>query len=108
MTLILTDDIAGIDSLIAVYMRSWFLKELNVDIPVLKIIGGHSIADLSTEALGKVPWKGDWQVTSVETDSKPVIESAEAKDGTAVILTAAQESKESEKTATARSTRGSQ
>ncbi|OCL09152.1 ketoacyl-synt-domain-containing protein, partial [Glonium stellatum] len=40
----------GIDSLMAVDVRSWFLKELNVDIPVFKILGGASINDLCNEA----------------------------------------------------------
>jgi hybrid polyketide synthase/nonribosomal peptide synthetase ACE1 len=41
----------GVDSLMAVEVRSWFLKELDVDIPVLKILGGSSPLDLLTEAL---------------------------------------------------------
>nr|A0A089FSA4.1 RecName: Full=Hybrid PKS-NRPS synthetase prlS; AltName: Full=Pyrrolocin biosynthesis protein S [fungal sp. NRRL 50135]AIP87510.1 pyrrolocin synthetase [fungal sp. NRRL 50135] len=45
----------GIDSLMAVEVRSWFLKELEVDIPVLKILGGSSITDLLNEALERVP-----------------------------------------------------
>lgn len=43
----------GVDSLIAVEIRSWFLKELDVDIPVLKVLGGASVADLSREAASK-------------------------------------------------------
>ncbi|KAK4065845.1 uncharacterized protein Triagg1_8397 [Trichoderma aggressivum f. europaeum] len=30
----------GIDSIVAVEVRSWFLKEVRVDIPVLKVVGG--------------------------------------------------------------------
>ncbi|EFQ96791.1 hypothetical protein MGYG_08716 [Nannizzia gypsea CBS 118893] len=41
----------GVDSLVAVDIRSWFLKELEVDIPTLKILGGGSIADLVKTAL---------------------------------------------------------
>jgi hybrid polyketide synthase/nonribosomal peptide synthetase ACE1 len=44
----------GIDSLIAVEVRSWFLKELNVDVPVLKVIGGASILDICRDVLGKL------------------------------------------------------
>lgn len=36
----------GVDSLVSVEMRSWFLKELGVDIPVMKILGGASITEL--------------------------------------------------------------
>ncbi|KAF2215884.1 hypothetical protein CERZMDRAFT_120093 [Cercospora zeae-maydis SCOH1-5] len=32
----------GIDSLLAVELRTWFLKEVHVDVPVLKILGGDS------------------------------------------------------------------
>jgi hybrid polyketide synthase/nonribosomal peptide synthetase ACE1 len=45
----------GIDSLAAVEIRTWFLKELKVDIPVLKVIGGASLAELCQSALGKLP-----------------------------------------------------
>ncbi|KAL7941948.1 hypothetical protein V8C42DRAFT_360388 [Trichoderma barbatum] len=45
----------GVDSLVAVEVRSWFLKELKVDIPVLKVVGGASIAELCQRALEKLP-----------------------------------------------------
>ncbi|PTB70126.1 hypothetical protein BBK36DRAFT_1107986 [Trichoderma citrinoviride] len=44
----------GVDSLIAVEIRSWFLKELDVDVPVLRVLSGASVSDLSKEAAGKV------------------------------------------------------
>ncbi|EFR01671.1 lovastatin nonaketide synthase [Nannizzia gypsea CBS 118893] len=45
----------GVDSLMAVEIRSWFIKELEVDIPVLKILGGSSISDLLEEAIDSLP-----------------------------------------------------
>ena len=45
----------GVDSLVAVDIRAWFLKELGVDMPMLKILGGSSIADLVKAALEKMP-----------------------------------------------------
>ena len=45
----------GIDSLVAVEVRSWFLKELKVDIPVLKVVGGASLAEISELAMKKLP-----------------------------------------------------
>lgn len=36
----------GIDSLIAVEIRSWFLKEVGVSLPVLKVLSGASARDL--------------------------------------------------------------
>ncbi|PWY79697.1 ketoacyl-synt-domain-containing protein [Aspergillus heteromorphus CBS 117.55] len=44
----------GVDSLIAVEIRSWFLKELEVDMPVLKLVGGASLGGLCAEAAGVV------------------------------------------------------
>ncbi|KAJ5971601.1 PKS-NRPS protein [Penicillium vulpinum] len=53
----------GVDSLIAVEIRSWFFKELDVDIPVLKVLGGASVAELCHESATKV-----W------TDAAPVVQ----------------------------------
>lgn len=44
----------GIDSLVAVEIRAWFLKELLVDVPVLKILGGATLTDICIEVRGKV------------------------------------------------------
>lgn len=45
----------GIDSLNAVEIRSWFLKTLDVNMPVLKILGGASIGDLLDHAMKTIP-----------------------------------------------------
>lgn len=45
----------GLDSLVAVEVRSWFLKELKVDIPVLKVVNGASLAELCEQAVKKLP-----------------------------------------------------
>ncbi|OQE37918.1 hypothetical protein PENCOP_c009G08357 [Penicillium coprophilum] len=39
----------GADSLVAVEIRSWFLTEIGQDVPVLKLLGGGSVADLCDE-----------------------------------------------------------
>jgi amino acid adenylation domain-containing protein len=44
----------GIDSLVAAELRSWFLKELGVDVPILQILGGASLADICRLAITKV------------------------------------------------------
>ncbi|GLA56737.1 type I Iterative Polyketide synthase (PKS) [Aspergillus tubingensis] len=44
----------GIDSLIAVDLRVWFVKELGVDMPVLKLLGGLSIDALAQDAAGQL------------------------------------------------------
>ncbi|KAI6764126.1 hypothetical protein HG530_007915 [Fusarium avenaceum] len=47
----------GIDSLVAVELRSWFLKELAVDIPTLRILSDATIADISIEVKSKLDIK---------------------------------------------------
>jgi hybrid polyketide synthase/nonribosomal peptide synthetase ACE1 len=46
----------GVDSIMAVELRSWFLKELDVDMPVLKILGTDTtVESLLGEILDKIP-----------------------------------------------------
>ncbi|KAK0129388.1 hypothetical protein ONS95_001314 [Cadophora gregata] len=45
----------GVDSLVAVDIRTWFQKELEVDMAVLKLLAGASIKELLRDALEKVP-----------------------------------------------------
>ncbi|KAJ2990320.1 hypothetical protein NUW58_g3008 [Xylaria curta] len=45
----------GIDSLSAVEIRTWFMRTLEVDIPVLKILSGTPIGDLVTLASEMIP-----------------------------------------------------
>lgn len=59
----------GVDSLVAVEVRSWFLKELQVDIPVLKVVGGASVAELCQKALEKLP--EDMLKGKGEQDARP-------------------------------------
>ncbi|KAL7929276.1 polyketide synthetase [Trichoderma chlorosporum] len=49
-----TDDL-GIDSLIAVEIRSWFAKEVEVDVPVFKILAGGSVQQLLEHAVENIP-----------------------------------------------------
>lgn len=48
-------DEMGIDSLLAVEIRGWFMKTLEANIPVLKILSGAPISDLITIATDKIP-----------------------------------------------------
>lgn len=43
----------GIDSLVAVEVRSWFLKEMAMDMPVLKILSGATLTEICLDALAK-------------------------------------------------------
>ena len=48
-------DSIGIDSLVAVDIRSWFIKELQVEIPVLKILSGATMGELLANAQELLP-----------------------------------------------------
>jgi hypothetical protein len=45
----------GVDSLVAVEVRTWFLRELGVDMPMLKILNSSTVADLVEDAIAKLP-----------------------------------------------------
>jgi thioester reductase-like protein len=45
----------GLDSLISVDIRSWFLKNFEVSVPVLKIMGNDTMADLAELVAEQVP-----------------------------------------------------
>ncbi|KAJ5928189.1 hypothetical protein N7466_007145 [Penicillium verhagenii] len=51
----LSPDELGVDSLVAVDLRSWFIKEIAVDMPVLKIFNAASIRDLLQSAANMIP-----------------------------------------------------
>lgn len=48
-------DHLGIDSLLAVELRGWFMKTLEVNIPVLKILSGVSVGELVSIAAESIP-----------------------------------------------------
>ncbi|KAM3427781.1 hypothetical protein NHJ13734_008859 [Beauveria thailandica] len=45
----------GIDSLVAVEVRTWFQVELGVDMPILKVLQGASASDLVDDAMNRLP-----------------------------------------------------
>ena len=44
----------GVDSLVAVEIRTWFAQEVGADVAVLKILGGLSIQDLVDDTMNKM------------------------------------------------------
>jgi hybrid polyketide synthase / nonribosomal peptide synthetase ACE1 len=50
-------DELGVDFLVAVEVRSWFLKEILIDMSVLKVLGGVTIGEMLTYALKQLPKK---------------------------------------------------
>lgn len=47
--------VAGVDSLVAVEVRTWFSKGLGVDVTVFEILGNESISEMSLKVAGKSP-----------------------------------------------------
>lgn len=41
----------GVDSLVGVEIRAWCLKEFDVDVPVMKILGGISLSGIVEQVL---------------------------------------------------------
>ncbi|KKY33188.1 putative polyketide synthase [Diaporthe ampelina] len=69
----------GIDSLVAVELRSWFLRELHIDMPVLKFLNGASVSDVCKDALARLSTSSRAQKAtgnSMEGDNSPVSETA--------------------------------
>ncbi|KIW95724.1 uncharacterized protein Z519_04309 [Cladophialophora bantiana CBS 173.52] len=60
----------GVDSLSAVTVASWFAKNLNLDVPLLKILGGASVSDLVDDA-----------VSRLSVDLIPLVDSGSREDG---------------------------
>ena len=61
----------GIDSLVAVEVRSWFLKELAVDVPILQLLGGRSLVDVCRDVVAKFA-ENRKRVAHSEPSLKPV------------------------------------
>lgn len=88
----MSPDELGVDSLVAVDLRSWFLKELGVDIPVLKIFNAASIRDLLDFAASLLPEsliphvKDDGQVESTSSHApRPAQPPVDSSDSAAEI-----------------------
>lgn len=47
----------GVDSLVAVEIRNWFAKELKADIAIFDILGGSTVATVSSLAASKSRFK---------------------------------------------------
>ncbi|KAK3290192.1 BcPKS5, polyketide synthase [Chaetomium fimeti] len=72
----------GVDSIMAVELRSWFLKELDIDMPVLKILGADTtVESLLGEILDRIPatiLNLDSTASAPVVASAPIVASAPA------------------------------
>lgn len=71
-------DEMGIDSLLAVEVRSWLVKNFDVNIPVLKILSGIMVSDLIRLVCSQIP-------AALVPKLKPVTSSQSANDDMGVI-----------------------
>ena len=72
----------GVDSLVAVEIRSWFKQEVGVDIAVLKILGGPSANELVEETAAKLVIEGGLQgESSDESTDHSATESNDGENG---------------------------
>lgn len=81
------DDL-GVDSLVAVEIRSWFLKELDIEMPVLKILGGATVQDMVTFAIEKV--SADNNITACLDDTAPSASSPSPRESEVEVIPGAQ------------------
>ncbi|KAL4886845.1 hypothetical protein BJY04DRAFT_42660 [Aspergillus karnatakaensis] len=61
----------GLDSIIAVEFRAWFLRTATVDVSLFDILGAKSIEALVEKIVGMMPTRGLAAAEKVETSPKP-------------------------------------
>ncbi|KAI1081410.1 putative polyketide synthase [Whalleya microplaca] len=71
----------GLDSLISVDVRTWFLKHYHVSIPVLKIMGNDTMANLAKYAAENIPPEIVPQMSAGQDSDTPTSTSRVSTDG---------------------------
>jgi hypothetical protein len=61
----------GVDSLVAIDIRYWFLKEFNVQVAVFKILRGESIAGLCFLVASKTQYQLSWTEEPIKDGDGP-------------------------------------
>ena len=64
----------GCDSLLAVEIRTWFLKEIHVDIPVLKVLSGETVAKICGDAARKYLTLKAGKPQQISRDASPSVD----------------------------------
>ncbi|GKT67262.1 beta-ketoacyl synthase domain-containing protein [Colletotrichum tofieldiae] len=62
-----TDEL-GLDSLVAVRIRSWFLNKFQVNIPALQILKGEALQGLIEQAMEEIPKELAPKLFSLQSD----------------------------------------
>lgn len=71
----------GIDSLVAVDMRVWFTRELDLDLPVLKLLGGATVEDMVEDAVSRLDPD---LIPNVKGEAKPTEDSKDSAEQASV------------------------
>jgi acyl carrier protein len=93
----------GVDSLVAVEIRTWFAQEIGADVAVLRILGGPSIEELVDDVVCKLGLPTPADEGQPDSDSVPSSESD--KDTSSVMFPATGASSVSEVSAVEESLR---
>ncbi|KKY25511.1 putative pks-nrps protein [Phaeomoniella chlamydospora] len=72
----------GIDSLLAVEIRTWFLKEAHVAVPVLRLLSGDSATEICSEAIKKYLGSKIGKTTNIARDSATKAEPVDVVEDT--------------------------
>ena len=54
----------GLDSIVAIEFRKWFMKSINVDVQIFDVLGSKSITDLVTKAAALIKFDADTEADS--------------------------------------------
>lgn len=84
-TSVRTDEL-GLDSLVAVRIRSWFLNNYQVNIPALRILKGTSLQELIEQALEAVPDELTPKISSDQSQQLEVREASASQSSSDSIL----------------------
>ncbi|ORY02745.1 putative polyketide synthase [Clohesyomyces aquaticus] len=74
----------GLDSLVSVDIRSWFLKNVQVSVPVLKIMGDDTMANIVQYAVDNVPGELTPLTSGSEAGEDSSADASATEDGSSV------------------------
>lgn len=71
----------GLDSIVAIEFRKWFMKSINVDVQIFDVLGSKSITDLVTKAATMIKFDADAEVDDSDSPAAGINDNAGADQG---------------------------
>lgn len=68
----------GLDSIVAIEFRKWFMKSINVDVQIFDVLGSKSITDLVTKAATMIKFDADAEVDDSDSPAAGINDNAGA------------------------------